>query len=109
MKNALSVVGHIVLFAVFVAIFFGGGILGLFHLDPFGAPHWFISHPTPTATRYFVPSGLLLMTILYVVILGIEAAMKRLRKAGLWTTVVYVLALIVGVAFKFGWVQPDLM
>jgi hydrogenase/urease accessory protein HupE len=56
-----------------------------------------------------VPSGLLLMTILYVVILGIEAAMKRLRKAGLWTTVVYVLALIVGVAFKFGWVQPDLM
>jgi hypothetical protein len=104
MKKVLAILGQIILSGIFLAIFFAGGFLGLFHLDPFGAPHWFISHPTPETTRYFVPSGLLLMTILYLVVVGVEAAMKRLRTAGLWTTVVYVLALVVGLVEKFGWV-----
>jgi hypothetical protein len=108
MKKALSILGQIVLFGIFFAIFFAGGFLGLFHLDPFGAPHWFVSHPTPLATRYFVPSGLLLMTTLYLVVVGTEAAMKRLRTAGLWTTVVYVLALAIGLVEKFGWVTTSL-
>jgi len=104
MKTTLSVIGQLVLFALFVAIFFAGGILGLFHLDPFGAPHWFVSHPTLDSTRYFVPSGLLLMTILWLIVLGIEAAAKKLRTAGLWTTVAYIIALIIGLLAKFGWV-----
>ena len=103
MKTALSAIGQIILFALFVAIFFGGGILGLFHADPFHAPRWFVSHPTLTSTRYFVPSGLFLMTILWFVVLAIETAAKKLRTAGLWTTVAYAVALIIGLLLKFGW------
>jgi hypothetical protein len=107
MKNLLFALGQLVLLGVFVALYFGGGILGLFHLDPFGAPHWFVSHPTLTTTRYFVPSGLLLMTLLWLVVLGIEAASKRLRTAGLWTTVMYLLALVIGLVARFGWVTTS--
>ena len=103
MKTALAILGQLILFAMFVAIFFAGGILGLFHLDPFGAPHWFVSHPTPFSIRYFVPSGLFLMSILWLIVIGIEAAAKKLRTASLWTTVAYVAALIIGLMLKFGW------
>lgn len=105
MKTALHILGQLLLCALFVAIFFAGGILGLFHLDPFGAPHWFLTHPSPEATRYFVPSGLLLMTILYFIVLAIEATSKKLRTAGLWTTVAFAVALIIGLLARFGWVQ----
>ena len=107
MKTALHIVGQLLLFALFLALFFGGGILGLFHLDPFGAPHWFVSHPTLTSTRYFVPSGLLLMVFVYLFVIALQAAGKRLRSSGLWTTVAFALALIIGLVGKFGWVQPS--
>jgi hypothetical protein len=103
MKTALAILGQLLLFAVFTALFFAGGILGLFHLDPFGAPHWFVSHPTLRSTRYFVPSGLYLMTVLWLLVLTIETAAKKLRTAGLWTTVAYAAALIIGLLLKFGW------
>lgn len=103
MKTALHIVGQSLLFAIFLALFFAGSILGLFHLDPFGAPHWFVSHPTLTSTRYFVPSGLLLMSVLYVVVIGVEAAAKKLRTVGLWSTVVFAVALVIGLLAKFGW------
>lgn len=103
MKTALAVLGQLVLFAVFTALFFAGGILGLFHLDPFGAPHWFVSHPTVTSTRYFVPSGLFLMTLLWLLALAIEASTKKLRTAGLWTSIAFVIALAAGLLLKFGW------
>jgi hypothetical protein len=103
MKTVLAVLGQLVFFALFAAIFFAGGILGLFHADPFGAPHWFVSHPTLTSTRYFVPSGLILMTILWLIVLAIETAAKKLRTAGLWTTASYAVALIIGLLLKFGW------
>lgn len=103
MKNVLAVLCQLLLFAVFTALFFAGGILGLFHLDPFGAPHWFVSHPTVTSTRYFVPSGLFLMTLLWLLVLGIEGAVKKLRSVGLWTSMAYVVALIIGLLLKFGW------
>ena len=103
MKNVLAVLGQLLLFAVFTALFFAGGILGLFHLDPFGAPHWFVSHPTVTSTRYFVPSGLFLMTIFWLLVLSIEAGTKKLRPAGLWTSAAYAAALLIGLLLKFGW------
>ncbi len=106
MKKAFAILGQLLLFAVFLAVFFAGGLLGLFHLDPFHA-RWFLSHPTPDTTRYFVPTGLILMTLLYLIVLGIEAAMKRIRTAGLWTTVAFAVALVVGLAAKFGWVSPS--
>ena len=103
MKNVLAVLGQLLLFAIFTALFFAGGMLGLFHLDPFGAPHWFVSHPTVTSTRYFVPSGLFLMSLVWLLVLGIEAATKNLRTAGRWTTLAFVAALIIGLLLKFGW------
>ncbi len=108
MKKTLAILGQLVLFALFLALFFGGGLLALFHLDPFGAPHWFVSHPTPTSTRYFVPTGLILMTLLFLVVLGIQAARKRLGTSGKWTTLLFLLALLVGFLAKFGLVQHDL-
>jgi len=103
MKNVLAILGQLLLFALFIALFFAGGILGLFHLDPFGAPHWFVSHPTVTSTRYFVPSGVFLMTFLWLLVLGIEVVAKKLRSAGLWTSAAYAAALIIGLLLKFGW------
>ena len=107
MKKVLAAIGQIVLFFLFLAIFFSGSFLGVFHLDPFHA-RWFVSHPTPTSIRYFVPTGLIYMTVFYLIVFGIEAAMKRLRTAGLWTTIVYILALVIGFAAKFGFISSEL-
>ena len=107
MKKTLALIGQIVLFFLFLAVFFSGSFLGVFHLDPFHA-QWFVSHPTPTSIRYFVPTGLIYMTILYLIVFAIEAAGRRLRTAGLWTTIVFILALVIGFASKFGFVTHDL-
>ena len=109
MKTTLAVLGQLALLLLFLALFGGGSFLGLFHADPFHAPHWFVSHPTPTSTRYFVPSGLFLMTILYLVVLGLEAAARRLRSAGKWTSIVFLVALILGWLWKFGFVTTSLL
>ena len=106
MKKFLSVLGQFVLFLVFLAVFFSGSFLAVFHLDPFHM-QWFVSHPTPTTTRYFVATGLIFMTLLYLLVFAIEAAARRLRTAGLWTTIAFVLALVIGFASKFGFVAPS--
>jgi hypothetical protein len=108
MKTVLHILGQLILFVVFMVLFFGGPLLMLLvlHHDPINAK-WFLSHPTPDTTRYFVPTGLILMTSLYFVILLIEAAAKKIRTAGLWTSVVFVVALVIGLVAKFGWVQPS--
>ncbi len=106
MKTALAILGQLILFALFLAIFFGGGLLHLFGFNLFYA-QWFLSHPTPATTRFFIPAGLILMTILYVIVLGIEAAAKRIRSAGLWTSISFFVALVIGLVAKFGWVQPS--
>jgi hypothetical protein len=106
MKKVLFVLAQLLLFIVFVLVFFGGSFLGLFHLDPFHA-RWFVSHPTADTVRYFVPTGLILMTLLYLVVFGIEAAIRKIRTAGLWTSIAFVVALIIGILYKFGWYQPS--
>lgn len=106
MKTALAIIGQLALFIVFVLVFLGGGVLGTFHLDPFGL-QWFLSHPTPVTIRYFVPTGLILMILLFAIVLGIEAAAKRIRTAGLWTSAAFVLALVIGLVARFGWVQTS--
>jgi len=103
MKTALFVIGHLALFVVFIVVFFGGSLLDPFHMK------WFISHPTLTSSRYFVPDGLILMVLLYIVIVGVEAAAKKLRTAGLWTTVTFAIALVVGLLAKFGMLTHDLL
>ena len=69
---------------------------------------WGLTVTTPTVTRYFVPDGLLLMVILFVLILIMEALMKRLRTFAPWTTLAFVLAGIVGFAMKLGFITRDL-
>ena len=69
---------------------------------------WGLTATTPTVTRYFVPDGLLLMVILFVLILIMEALMKRLRTFAPWTALAFVLAGIVGFAMKLGFITRDL-
>ena len=69
---------------------------------------WGLTVTTPTVTRYFVPDGLLLMVILFVLILIMEALMKRLRKFAPWTTLAFLLAAIVGFVMKLGFITRDL-
>ena len=97
MKKALALFAQVVLFILFVAVFLVGTLLHPLHL------RWFISHPSPRATRFFVPDGLILTSVLYLVIVAIEAAARRLRSAGIWTTLAFVLALVVGWIAHFGW------
>ena len=70
--------------------------------------HWGLTVTTPTVTRYFVPDGLVLMVILFILILIMEALMKRLRTFAPWTALAFVLAGIVGFAMKLGFITRDL-
>ena len=54
------------------------------------------------AHRFFVWDGLLLALLVYAVVLALEAARKRLRGPGGLTTLALVLALVLGLAMKFG-------
>jgi hypothetical protein len=92
-----TVVRAVLFFVVFVGISFAGFIVDPFHLK------WFVTHPTVTSTRYFVPDGLLLLVGLYLVVLGISALRKRLGITWIGTTIGFILALIFGIYFKFGW------
>jgi hypothetical protein len=99
MKNILAIFGQ---FLLFVLVFLGGSFFPPMHLK------WFVTHPTPTSTRLFVPDGLLLMLVLSLVILLIESVAKRLRTAGVGTSIALFLALILGLAAKFGFVTQSL-
>jgi len=99
MKKALAVIAQFLLFFV---IFLAGSLL-----DPFKLK-WFISHPTLTTTRFFIPDGLILMALLYLLLLAVETATKRLRSAGPLTSIAFALALLLGFIAKFGWLTHDL-
>jgi len=99
MKTAFAAVAQ---FVLFLLVFLAFSLLDPFHLK------WFITHPTQISTRYFVPDGLLIAFILYALILLLEAVTKKLRTAGLWTSVAFVLALVLGLASKFGFVTTSL-
>ncbi len=98
MKKALLLVLQ---FAVFLVLFLGGSLA-----DPFKL-RWFVSHPTPTSMRYFVPGGLILMLLACLVVLGIEVARKRFAAAQV-TSIAFALALVAGLLAKFGWVTHEL-
>ena len=100
MKKALAVVAQIVLFFLMFAAFS--------FLQPLGM-HWFVSHPSPTVTRYFVADGFVLATALFALILLIEAASKRFGRFGLLTTISYLVAVAAGFAAKLGFVTHDLL
>ena len=90
-------------FVLFFVVFLAGSLW-----DPFKMK-WFVSHPTLTSTRFFVPDGLILMTLVFLLILGIEAARKRLASGGTVAAIAFVLALLLGILSKFGWATHDLL
>jgi hypothetical protein len=58
-------------------------------------------------TRGFQWDGVLLMLALYVLILLLQAARKRLRSGAPWTTLALALAAAAGLAMKFGFLSFD--
>jgi hypothetical protein len=89
-------------FLLFIAVLF---------IVPFWKPlglRWFVTHPTPTDTRFFIADGLVLAVALYIAILVIELLRKRILYSGLLTTLAFVLALVVSYSEEFGFVTKDI-
>ncbi len=78
-----------------LVVFFVGSIFPPFHFER-------VLIATPGTTRIFVADGLLLAFVLYVLIVIVEAAGKRLRTAAPWTTLAFLLAVVFGLMMKFG-------
>ena len=90
-----KVILTILKFVVFLIVFVAGSLFPPFHFE-----HVLIA--TPGITRIFVADGLLLMFALYVLIVLVEVMRKRLRTAAPWTTLAVVLAAVLGLMMKFG-------
>ena len=100
MKKFLSTFLQFFLFLLTFAI---GSFARPFHLS------WDLAvASSANVHRTFVPDGFLLMAILFVLILIMEALMKRLRTFAPWTALAFVLAGIVGFAMKLGFITRDL-
>src|SRR3984885_9129330 len=82
-------------FFLFLIVFGVGSLFPPFHFE-----HVLIA--TPGVTRIFVADGLLLMFALYVLITLVEVMRRRLRIAAPWTTLAVVLAAVLGLMMKFG-------
>jgi hypothetical protein len=96
MKRAIAIILETVLF---LFVFLAGSLLTA--VPSAHLPDWTV---TLSPTRYFVLDGLVFMLLLYLVFLGIGAARRRLRPAAVNSTVAVVLALVLGLAMKFGFV-----
>lgn len=82
-------------FVLFFAVFFVFSFVPPLHLEH-------VVGTTPDGPRVFIWDGLLIAAVLFVVILLIETAMKRIRTAGMWTSIAFVLAVVIGLASKLG-------
>ena len=58
-------------------------------------------------SRYFIWDGLLLTAGLYALFLILEVLKKRLRTSTPWTTIAFVLAVVIGLAMKLGFVTRE--
>jgi hypothetical protein len=92
MRKAIVTILQLILF---LFVFFVGSILPPFHFE-----HVLIA--TPGFTRIFVADGILLMFALYVLIVLVEVLRNRLRTSVPWTTLAVILAAILGLMMKFG-------
>lgn len=83
-------------FALFLLLFFVGSVI----LPPFGIlPEKVIAMGDH---RVFVYDGLVLALLVYLLLLGVEAARKMVRTSGVRTTVAFVVAVVLGLLMKFG-------
>jgi hypothetical protein len=92
MKIAIATIFQFILFL----IVFGAGSL----FPPFHFEHILIA--MPGSVRIFVADGLLLMFALYILILVVEILRKRLRTSAPWSTLAVLLAAVLGLMMKFG-------
>ena len=92
MKNVLVT---ILQFVVFIAVFAAFSFLPPMHLEH-------VIGATPDGTRVFIWDGLLMTALLFLVILAVEAGRKRIRSSGVWTTVAFALAVVIGLLAKLG-------
>lgn len=88
-------------FVIFMIVFAAGSLFPPFHIEH-------VLTATPTYTHIFVADGLVLMIALYVLIVIVEAVTKRIGRAIPWTTIALVLAAIVGLYFKFGFITHEM-
>lgn len=94
MKRAIAIILETILLLL---VFLAGSILVAFpqaHL-----PSWTVNL---SPTRYFVLDGLIFMLVLYLIFLALGAARHRLQSAAVTSTMAVVLALVLGLAMKFG-------
>jgi hypothetical protein len=98
MKNALFLCLQFVLFLI---VFVAGSLFPPFHIEH-------VITTTPTTIHLFIADGLVLMIAFYLAIAVIEVVTKRIRTALPWTTIAVVLAAIVGLVMKFGFITRDL-
>lgn len=94
MKRAIAIIVETILF---LFVFLAGSLLVA--VPSAHLPSWDVNL---SANRYFVLDGLVFMLILYVIFLLLGMARHRLRSAVLTSTVAVVLALVLGLAMKFG-------
>ncbi len=94
MKRAIAIILETILF---LFVFLAGSLL--MAVPSAHLPSWEVNL---SGTRYFVLDGVVFMFVLYLVFLLIGAARHRLRSAALTSTVAVVLALVLGLAMKFG-------
>lgn len=96
MKKLLSTVLQFVMFLLVYAIF---SLFPPFHVER-------VLIATPTYSRIFILDGILITLALYIVIVIIETLVKRLCQVT-WTTIAFVLAVILGYAMKFGFITHE--
>jgi hypothetical protein len=93
-KRAIAIILETILF---LFVFLAGSLLAA--VPAAHLPEWNVSLGP---SRYFTLDGIVFMAILYVLFLLIGAARHRLRSAVVTSTVAVVLALVLGLAMKFG-------
>lgn len=96
MKKLLSTVLQFVMFLLVYAI---GSLFPPFHIQRVVAS-------TPTYTHIFILDGLLIALVLYILIVLGETLMKR-RCQITWTTIAFVLAMVLGYVMKFGFITHE--
>ncbi len=88
-------------FVIFMIVFAAGSLFPPFHIEH-------VLTATPTYTHIFVADGLILMIALYVLIVIVQAITRRIGRAIPWTTIALVLAVMVGLYFKFGFITHEM-
>jgi hypothetical protein len=90
-----KIIVTILQFLLFLAVFGIGSLFPPFHFE-----HILLA--TPGTTRIFIADGLLLTIALYILIVVVQILRKRLRISTPWTTLALVMAVVLGLMMKFG-------